>query len=302
MRKPWTKISLLALLFLVLVSAPASGQPLARPLMDVQDSTLFPATGDVIQVENDPYWWVAGDKAQGMRRLMDLPELGRLIYNMELGDNGLHGGASSDLEFSVNGELVQQFSVGEGDATAFFDVGFRTLMGPDYIFTLEQINTVAEGLGSIRIPLDQSGLFLFPPGPCPAATALSRADDTGRLDTMYRFRNELLASTPGMRERLEAYYIHAPEASSILRSHPLLLARTANLLRRALPAVEALLDGKGEEMSLSARDLRAAFRLLDDLAELASPELTTALLDLRGLIGQFKESTLTEGWSKITRS
>ena len=102
-----------------------------------------------------------------------------------------------------------------------------------------------------------------------------------------------------MRERLEAYYAHAPEATSILTAHPLLLARTANVLRRSLPAVEALLGGRGDEMAIPDRDLRAAIRLLDDLSELAGPELGEALLDLRGLIQELEGRTLAEGWRAI---
>jgi hypothetical protein len=295
MSKCWSKIALLVTLLVVLAVVPASAYPQLSP----DDHTLFPATGDIIDVENDPYWWVRRDYAQGRRRFEGLPEMGRLIYDMQIGTNGLHDGGHCDFEFSVNDQPVHHFTVVEGDGSASFDVGFRTLRGPTYVFRLEQTNTVEQGLGSITIPLDQSGLYLFPPGPCPASAALTSRADEARLDTLYRFRNELLAADPGMRERLDAYYALAPEATAILRSHPLLLVRTAIVLRRALPSVQALLAGPADEMVVPTRDLRAAHRLLDDLSGYANPELATALGELRGLIQEFDGRTLAEGWSEI---
>jgi hypothetical protein len=66
-----------------------------------------------------------------------------------------------------------------------------------------------------------------------------------------------------------------------------------------LPPIRALVDGRGNEVSVPTRDLHAANRLLDDLVGHAGPEFALALEDLRSLIMEFEGRTIAEGWSEI---
>ena len=63
--------------------------------------------------------------------------------------------------------------------------------------------------------------------------------------------------------------------------------------------MQALLDGEGEDVGVPTGDLRAAYRLLDDLAERSSPEFAVALQDLRGMLRHFEGRTLADGWRLI---
>ena len=66
--------------------------------------------------------------------------------------------------------------------------------------------------------------------------------------------------------------------------------------------MQALVDGKGGQMSVPDRDLRTAYRLLDDLSEPASPELADALQELRGLVQAFEGRTIAAGWEVVLGS
>jgi hypothetical protein len=52
-------------------------------------------------------------------------------------------------------------------------------------------------------------------------------------------------------------------------------------------------------MTVPARDLQAAYRLLDDMVVLASPEFGSDLAELRSLLEQFESRTLSEAWGRI---
>ena len=277
MSKMMFRVVLVVVLASVLATIPAA----AQPLMDIQESTLFPGSGDTIVVENAPYWWTMGDFAQGWRTFPNLPQMGRLEYDLIMPYNTLSDTGHCDFTLYVNNQRAGSFTVLPGEGSKHLDFSFPTIAGPEYKFYLELKNTVELNKGSIQIPLDTSTLYLYPPSACPAASALSTVGDSSVLDLLRRFRNEVLTSDPAMQERIGAYYEHAPEATDILASHPLLLARTANLLRKAVPPVQALLDGRGAEVNVPAGDLQAGYRLLNDLSELASPEFATSLQELR---------------------
>jgi len=297
MKKALGRIILVALLLSLLTSIPASGLSPEPSQVADEVSTMFPRTGDTVVLEESPYWDITGDFAEGWRTFDDLPEAGRLLYDLTVEQNTLQNGGHADFALRINNQLVARFSVFESETSKRLSFSFPVLAGPDYKIYLELESDVANG--EVQIPLDKSVLTLYPPGGCIVVGPASKAMDTSQVELLRRFRDELLASDPAMRERIDAYYTLTPEASAILASHPLLLARTARLLMRSQPGLQALLDGRGDEIVLPATDLRASYRLLDDVSKQASPELASALLELSGLIQQFEGRTLAEGWSAI---
>ncbi|HDN80978.1 MAG TPA: hypothetical protein ENG33_10995, partial [Chloroflexi bacterium] len=48
--------------------------------------TYFPATGDDIQVANDPYWWAEGDYAEAVHN-PGLAQVDSVILDLQLGEN-----------------------------------------------------------------------------------------------------------------------------------------------------------------------------------------------------------------------
>lgn len=120
---------------------------------------IFPATGDTISVASDPYWWHTGDYAQGIQTL-SLNSVDHLDYQLFIGENFLVGSGRVDFTLSINGIVVDTFTILPGELVKNLSLDFSTIIGPTYTIRLEEINTVAGGLGSITIPLDTSMMTL----------------------------------------------------------------------------------------------------------------------------------------------
>ena len=317
MKKGLSIVILLAVLLGLLVTLPVLGSQTSSVLAD-EASTMFPRSGDSIMLEEAPYWKTGGDHAEAWRTFADLPEVGRLEYDLVLSDNSLNSGGQCDFTLYVNNKSVGRFTVVEGETSKHLDFSFESIPGPSYKLYLELMSNVGSGKGWVTVALNRSRLTLYATGTTPTSTptptktptprptstpdecsarmALSSREDKGSLDLLRRFRDDLLVPNPVMRKHLDTYYALAPEAASILTSHPLLLARSANTLRMALPYVGALLDGHGDEMYVPAEDLQTAYRLLEDGAELSSPEARLALKELRSMLELFEGRTVTEAW------
>jgi uncharacterized repeat protein (TIGR01451 family) len=125
-------------------------------------SVTFPASGDTINVTYNPYWWNAGDYAEGTRTL-SLDTIYRVDYDLYLNYNILSGSGHVDLELIINGSVVGGFTVLPGEYQKSVSFTFSPINGPVYSIRLEETNTVDPGMGSISIPLDTSKLTFFGP-------------------------------------------------------------------------------------------------------------------------------------------
>jgi hypothetical protein len=122
-------------------------------------SVTFIATGDTVNVLYDPYWWQAGDYAEGIRTL-SLDSVEHLDYTLYISDNYLNGAGHLDLQLSINGQLVGSFSVLPGEFVKNVSFDFPAIGGPTYVIRLEETNTVDPGAGSITLPLNLSTMVL----------------------------------------------------------------------------------------------------------------------------------------------
>jgi hypothetical protein len=141
--------------------------------LDSQNVT-FPATGDTISVLYDPYWFHAGDYAEGTRTL-GLDSVNRVDYNMSISYNSLNGTGHVDLALSINGSVVGSFTLLPGEYSRFVSFSFNPINGPVYTIRLEETNTVDPGMGSIQIPLDTSTMTFFGPSTQEQVTMLKNA-------------------------------------------------------------------------------------------------------------------------------
>ncbi|MEJ2737062.1 MAG: S8 family serine peptidase [Anaerolineae bacterium] len=138
-------------------------------------SVAFPATSDTISVESNPYWWHAGDYAEGTRSL-SMSSVNRLDYDWSTTYNSLNGTGHVDLVLSINGTVVGSFTVNPGEYAKLVSFTFAPISGPSYTIRLEETNTVDSGMGSIYIPLDMSTMTFFGPSTteqvntCPSPT------------------------------------------------------------------------------------------------------------------------------------
>jgi hypothetical protein len=120
-------------------------------------SPFFPATGDLISVTFDPYWWHAGDYAEGIRT-PGLSSVNGVSYDLVITNNVLNGPGHVDFDLSINGVVVGSFTVLPGETSKSVTFLFPPISGPEYTIRLEETNTVDPGAGSIVIPLDTSPL------------------------------------------------------------------------------------------------------------------------------------------------
>jgi len=120
--------------------------------------TYFPATGDDIQVANDPYWWAEGDHAEAVHN-PGLAQVDSVILDLQLGENLLLCD-TLDMKFLLNGEIVSGFSIESGETEHIEYITLDTpISGTEPITArLEVSRTVTPGCGSVSIPLDQSTL------------------------------------------------------------------------------------------------------------------------------------------------
>jgi hypothetical protein len=137
----------------VLPGSPESQAPSAS------ESAFFPATGDVVSVAWYPYWWNAGDYAEGSRT-PGFSSVTGISYDLTIEPNKLIGTGHVDLDLSINGVVVGSFTVLEGETSKSVSFSFPPISGPTFTIRLEETNTVDRGAGSIVIPLDASPLEL----------------------------------------------------------------------------------------------------------------------------------------------
>jgi M6 family metalloprotease-like protein/uncharacterized repeat protein (TIGR01451 family) len=121
------------------------------------ESVTFPATGDVVSVASDPFWWHAGDFAEGVRTLT-LSNVTGVDYGLVISDNRLTGTGYVDFDLSINATVVGSFTVLPGETSKQVSFSFAPISGPNYTIRLEETNTVDVGGGSIVIPLDNSSM------------------------------------------------------------------------------------------------------------------------------------------------
>jgi hypothetical protein len=123
-------------------------------------STTFIASGDTIVVANNPWWWHAGDYAEGVRTL-SLGAVEHVDYTLIIGTNGLYSTGHVDFDLSINGISIGSFTVLPGEMVKNLSFDFPPIAGPSYTIRLQETNTVDPGMGSISLPVDQSYMYLF---------------------------------------------------------------------------------------------------------------------------------------------
>lgn len=118
-------------------------------------SRYLPAVGDIIDVAADPYWWSPGDYAEGTR-ITHIGNITGISYDLFLMVNSLNTTGHVDLNLSINGVVVDSFTILPGEMSISRSTTFAPIYGPVYVIRLEETNLVDPGAGSIVIPLDRS--------------------------------------------------------------------------------------------------------------------------------------------------
>jgi hypothetical protein len=125
---------------------------------------------------------------------------------------------------------------------------------------------------------------------CPAEAVLEGDPQRNtKLEILYAFRDEVLASTSTGQRYIELFYKHAEEGLWLMLSYPELLSYTRTLLERFLPTIQAILAGQLTMMT--SADVADVEVLLEAFAAKASPKLQA---DLRAIQEELQQGTLLE--------
>ena len=112
------------------------------------------------------------------------------------------------------------------------------------------------------------------------------------LDVFHRLREEVFPTTPMGRRYIELYESHGPEISMLLLTHPALARRSRDALVLWQNDLRSLLEGRGAGASITAQQIAEAEGVLDEIANLGSAELRSAierersLLDIDSFVGR----------------
>lgn len=114
----------------------------------------------------------------------------------------------------------------------------------------------------------------------PAPGALARAMAmVGDLETLRRYRDEVLAGTTSGDIYIQLYHDVSPGLINAFLQRPSLIHHVADVWDRWLPAVAALVDGNGASFMINSDMQTALLQLIADLSDAGSPQLAASLAE-----------------------
>jgi Tol biopolymer transport system component len=152
--------------------------------------------------------------------------------------------------------------------------------------------TVSDGVfsdvGTVALTFCDTTCALFVlTGLCGEPSQSSVSDPTWRgravraappdLDLLYRVRDEILAVTPEGQRYTELYYTYSPHIAYHLLAEPGLADDALDLLTLWRPALQALVDGQGESVSLAVTQTQALHAFLERLTILDGGAMRQAI-------------------------
>jgi photosystem II stability/assembly factor-like uncharacterized protein len=187
----------------------------------------------------------------------------------------LIAGSAEAVSFSVSGL--------PSGADASFSPGNCTPMCSTKL-TVATTSAVSPGTYALTVagsPLGRTtGFTLTVSPPCPVTVVASEtADGESILQTMYRFRDEVLTPRTDGRHYVDLFYRNSVEVSWMLLKNPELRSRAASTLSRFQPKFKTLIDR--QPAVLKATEINDIDSLIQALVEKGSAPLRTDLENLR---------------------
>lgn len=133
--------------------------------------------------------------------------------------------------------------------------------------TLKNIS-LAFALLFLLIAIISIVLFIFKPDVVYAMQSLAQL-----AKTLYRIDDEILGSTGFGKYYSELYWKHNSELIRIYRSNPDQFENSIHLVQLYIHHLEALLDGRGNEVRISQEQVNELENHLNWIASVSSPEL-----------------------------
>jgi len=135
----------------------------------------------------------------------------------------------------------------------------------------------------------------------PEVSSLRIAEAVDLTTLLYRVRDEILATTPEGERLTDIYYTYIPSIIQVLIAHPELSDSSMATLRLFAPSLEALVDGNGDTVTVTAEQVQGLQSFIDTLVQYGDAELQSVILSeleshlLENMVG----ITLSEAWSQI---
>ncbi len=134
---------------------------------------------------------------------------------------------------------------------------------------------------------------------CPVEAISS---DSGVIETLRQFRNNVLANNPTGRELVRTYYRISPEMTEILIWHPLLFVRSAVVLKDIMPGIRFLQgDKNGKNIRLTSALISRIDKLFAGFGENGSQELSATLSMLKDRLVEYQGMRISEAWQAVNR-
>ena len=134
---------------------------------------------------------------------------------------------------------------------------------------------------------------------CPVEAVSS---DSGVIEALRQFRNNVLANNQTGRELVSTYYRISPEVTEILIRHPLLSVRSAVVLKDIMPGIRFLLgDKNGKNIRLTSALISRIDKLFAGIGENGSQELSATLSMLKDRLVEYQGMRISDAWQAVDR-
>lgn len=147
-----------------------------------------------------------------------------------------------------------------------------------------------------------AGRTALPKLAMPAHSALGRIQRAAELvPLLYRVRDEVLSQTEAGQRYIDMYYTHSAEIADLLLADPALYDEGMATLELFVPGLQALVDGQGETVTVTAEQVQRAEAFLDALAAVGSPTLQQAIATERARrpLAQLVGMTMDQAWAHL---
>ena len=121
------------------------------------------------------------------------------------------------------------------------------------------------------------------------------------LDLLRNLRDDTMAGSPQGRYYSGLYTAHSPELLQIVSERPWLITAIADGVLAWTPAVQSLVDGEGDSVTITAEMVGSVVHLADEIMLSASPELRTAIAKEMAILDPFSfvGLTMAEAWEQV---
>lgn len=133
------------------------------------------------------------------------------------------------------------------------------------------------------------------------AWTLREAAKSINLTLFYRVRFDVLGQSPKGRNYISLFDVYGREITQIIRDHPSMVIESVSVLIEWQPNLESLVNGSGENVTITDKQVQDVTAYLNHIAQWASPELKS-VIDLERSITPLETTigmTMNQAWDYL---